>query len=1073
MKYSWQWFFNKIECEKEELTGHYVHETFPQMICYQGVHLFHTFCAVFFSVTFIIISIIVAINFYESRISSEDPMARKSSNGEVVFIINKIVLQVSFALFHNEIVLVLLLFTGASLTAYFNVIDDPYYDKIMATFFKIIALLYWWCNFMIFILLIIRQTHFDGGMIVWMIGLPFIMICGLSLSQDNLNALIKSQIKFKNDDDLLDHLKLILLLVKRQKKDKDSHLLLVGYIQKHQEICLETDCPLKIGNNKNVSPNDMDDMIARLIKVIERLYISGIKKFKLSIRLRISYAFFLMEKLNLKKKALEQLSLAENFNPGFEEEFLIYRYKKIIEDNIGEDARNSDPNEVQHEVDVVGMIAFESHMKFCVYFVKQAAEFNKKYWLELLKDNPSLEIVSEIGTQMDLQISKAKENWGKLTKMKANTPIIIKLYSKFLGSVLNEKDEGQQLLKSFNQLVIKNLKIKQLDLSEIHELEPVLAIAVVSSTSKAPGVIKKASSSFCTLFGYNHFDIISKKYSCIFPEIYLNHYKNFMGTIMENPQLKTGYFGENKNYFAKLKNGSIISIVSNARIHPSSNITFNDFLFVNLIQPVDDKTTKALLLVNKTGHINDVNSFSQTILNYSSNEISPLKLKIQQWVPKALVSDKFRGHGKNKCIVTNTGTVFDMVCAVNPILLKMRTNEVESKLILEEKETLVGFVVTLSPKQYQETTTGKTSTNLVCDNNAEMLNSRLIWNFVDQNMLIEEFKENVVTKTKRNSRLSIQRLSFQNDPSNLFIQNRIITKRLQYGKIVDLVNKKFYIPENNEVPTQEDVDFEESIFKENVKKVKLNELNEKNIIRKNLLKKIMKKESNNILVTIFHILIIIWIVASILFAILILVSVNNQVSQFNQNTTQSFSALRIINLSSLLVTKLYSLEYLETSVIKNGNQAAAEFIEITKILKDTNIILQKLSDSLISVFKSFSKNSIQQFWKQGIIFPSNLDPGNSTLSQKKSLGQRILEQNSNFTDNKIGKEDSLKSLLIFKQFLSEFKARFGPQFLVSKFNTARNALISERLMESNTRSLTDIQSQLNQKWDFSQETVVR
>ena len=58
--------------------------------------------------------------------------------------------------------------------------------------------------------------------------------------------------------------------------------------------------------------------------------------------LRISYAFFLLEKMHCKKKALEELGQAEQNKPSFHEQFMIYRYKKIIEHEIAESQ-----NEVQ------------------------------------------------------------------------------------------------------------------------------------------------------------------------------------------------------------------------------------------------------------------------------------------------------------------------------------------------------------------------------------------------------------------------------------------------------------------------------------------------------------------------------------------------------------------------------------------------------------------------------------------------------------------------------------------------------------------------------------------------------
>ncbi len=55
---------------------------------------------------------------------------------------------------------------------------------------------------------------------------------------------------------------------------------------------------------------DFNIVLEKLIMVIYWLYFYGIKKFKLYVKLRISYAFFLLERLKDKKKALEQLSIA-------------------------------------------------------------------------------------------------------------------------------------------------------------------------------------------------------------------------------------------------------------------------------------------------------------------------------------------------------------------------------------------------------------------------------------------------------------------------------------------------------------------------------------------------------------------------------------------------------------------------------------------------------------------------------------------------------------------------------------------------------------------------------------------
>lgn len=414
------------------------------MVCFQGIHLFYSIIAVMFNVMFLLIALIVAMNFFESRITSKNKMAKSNSIGEVYFILNKITLQLVFIFLSNQWILVGVLFAGSAIMAYHNLLDDPFYNKFVATYHRILNMIYIWSTFTIFALKVIEPLNFEGAIIIWLIGLPFMVLIAFSVSQNDLQALIKSQMKFENDVELLQHTKMLLMLIERRKNDQESYLLLIGYIQKHQEVCQEADCPLKAIKQTEKGVIDMDDMIIRLINAIDRLYSNGVKKFKRSIQVRISYAFFLLERTTFRKKALEQLTVAEILEPSFEDQFLIYRYKKIIEDNLGDQTPGSESQE--QEVDIVGLIAFESHLKACIHFIKQTTEEQKQYWQELLQEKPSLESLSIIGSLIDDNVRRSNENWQKLSKMSQNAPVIIKLYAKFLAYILNEQEQSLQLL---------------------------------------------------------------------------------------------------------------------------------------------------------------------------------------------------------------------------------------------------------------------------------------------------------------------------------------------------------------------------------------------------------------------------------------------------------------------------------------------------------------------------------------------------------------------------------------------------------------------------------------------------
>jgi hypothetical protein len=62
------------------------------------------------------------------------------------------------------------------------------------------------------------------------------------------------------------------------------------------------------------------------------MYRSGIQKFPSCTSLKIQYAFFLMDRMNKKNDAINELNQALALNPPFDEQFLLYRYQKISED---------------------------------------------------------------------------------------------------------------------------------------------------------------------------------------------------------------------------------------------------------------------------------------------------------------------------------------------------------------------------------------------------------------------------------------------------------------------------------------------------------------------------------------------------------------------------------------------------------------------------------------------------------------------------------------------------------------------------------------------------------------------
>ena len=93
------------------------------------------------------------------------------------------------------------------------------------------------------------------------------------------------------------------------------------------------------------------------------MYRFGLQKFPTCTSLKIQYAYFLMDRMNKKTDALNELSQASVINPPFDEQFLVYRYQKISED-FGEGGAGGDPHG-NGGMDMAAKFAYENSLRQC------------------------------------------------------------------------------------------------------------------------------------------------------------------------------------------------------------------------------------------------------------------------------------------------------------------------------------------------------------------------------------------------------------------------------------------------------------------------------------------------------------------------------------------------------------------------------------------------------------------------------------------------------------------------------------------------------------------------------------
>jgi len=179
----------------------------------------------------VVISTVVALALFEPRMTTHKLTARQNSNGEVVFIINKIVLQFffSFNLFKDSTFYVYIIFVLSFWLFWCYTVREPYYSRTASKFFKIGSTYYFWTALTLFLGEMLGPYGFDGALVLWVCGLPFLGLIILFGKASSTGALFSS-LKFKTGTMLDSHLSSVLQLVEMQRTDKSSYMLLIGYI---------------------------------------------------------------------------------------------------------------------------------------------------------------------------------------------------------------------------------------------------------------------------------------------------------------------------------------------------------------------------------------------------------------------------------------------------------------------------------------------------------------------------------------------------------------------------------------------------------------------------------------------------------------------------------------------------------------------------------------------------------------------------------------------------------------------------------------------------------------------------
>ena len=370
------------QCDYED--GVWVQQFFPYIICYEGIHMLHMMIGLVVAAFFVVICTIVSMTYYESKDDPNDPGAKVHNRGEVFNNTTKIVgvIVTTFFILEQYQWMVTIVLSIMAVIVFIKLYKErAYYNETMNRVADVINGLYLWSCVLLILCMLMVDTEFTGTVPLFFLGSPIIGLMLFTMDFHTDKMLIKPLELFENGDEWFQKIKYYISLIHHKDTDREAAIELKGFIYDHEETCTKKDCPLKLYKNniesvikdrkKKIGKNLGVENTNLLWSYANKLFQQGLAKYPSATMMRVAYALFLNDRMGSKTLAISELVRAEKYNPTFDEQFLIKRYRKLREEENG-DVEGTDEGQANKR-DVVLVIAQENKIRQCKEQIKTDA----------------------------------------------------------------------------------------------------------------------------------------------------------------------------------------------------------------------------------------------------------------------------------------------------------------------------------------------------------------------------------------------------------------------------------------------------------------------------------------------------------------------------------------------------------------------------------------------------------------------------------------------------------------------------------------------------------------------------
>ena len=661
--------------------------------CYEGLHIAMIFIGCLLLIVYLAIIILFHITLFEFGAIHGKLKAAFTSSTEENLVLMKIVLVIIYQFIKHELALALITFC-IGIFLFFDFLSKmPFIKNSINKLYFILYLLFVWTGFTCIISLLLKDSKFEGGVLLLLLGYPFTILAVVSREmeftvdrvfeyvgdkhKDGYKVLMEIEYFLKLEDSLEDEIKA------REQK------ILYSYIDNYEKNCTDNECSLKQFLEYPMKIENFQDMKICLLQHAEMLYKSAVSKFPFNAKLRLSYAIFLYKRLNKRQKGTNEILLLNRYTTNLEDAFLIYRAQRYIEEE------NEGHSDSETNTKIVNSVTYKAILNNIKSLIGKITTNYIDFWTILaISDETKSENflkMSRIGTKISKLNEDLMSDIERLERVNLYDQDIIKLYTQYLTDIVNNPTKAniyndklvelEQKKHQFNEENLYDLNYKAMARSEEYKY------LVINGSPSNFGTICNLSLSLCPLFGFTKDELIGRPLDFILPELFCIPHRNIL--IEKVDEFKKTMLVKNKNLsqrirsepkiiqsFAKNKMKYLVPVkVKIAFVSSEEGNIFGISKFIiDNHSPISMEEEIAYILTDKDLIVQNFSSNSVKLLSLNSSAINN-NLEITDYIKE--FNEEFM-HEMNEYSDVKDNSNFKMLKKVKINLLK--------KLFFENKK---------------------------------------------------------------------------------------------------------------------------------------------------------------------------------------------------------------------------------------------------------------------------------------------------------------------------------------------------------------------------------------------------